>query len=58
MSNLNFIVNWSGWPYFDLKLIKGQKFCINKHEVLSFYTSQLVIQDKRFEICTLVRDIG
>jgi hypothetical protein len=31
-----FIVNWPGRPYFDLKLIKGQRFCINKHKVLHF----------------------
>jgi len=36
MPNLNLFVNWRGRPYFDLKLIKGHKFCINKHKVHSF----------------------
>jgi hypothetical protein len=36
MSQLNLFVNWPGRPLFDLKLIKGHQFCINKHKVHSF----------------------
>jgi hypothetical protein len=53
-----FIINWLGRPYFDLKLIKGHQFCINKHKVLSFYTHQLLTQEERYEICTQVMAIG
>jgi hypothetical protein len=35
MSKLNLFVNWPSWPLFDLKLIKGHQFCINKHKVNS-----------------------
>ena len=53
-----FIVNWPGQPYFDLKLIKGHQFCINKLKVLSFYTQLLLTHEERDEICTLLRAIG
>jgi hypothetical protein len=53
MSNLNLFVNWPRWPLFDLKLIKDQQFCINKHKVHSFLRSQLFTQEERSEIFAL-----
>jgi hypothetical protein len=34
---LDFDVIWPGRPLFDLKLIKGHWFCINREKVLSFF---------------------
>jgi hypothetical protein len=53
MSNLNLFVNWPGRPLFDLRLIKGHQFCINKHKVHSFLSSQFLAQEKRSEIFAL-----
>ena len=53
MSKLNLFVNWPGRPLFDLKLIKGRQFCINKHKVHSFLSSQFLTQEERSEICAL-----
>jgi hypothetical protein len=53
MSNLKLVVNWLGRPLFDLKLIKGHLFCINKHKVHSFLSSQLLTQEERSEMFSL-----
>jgi hypothetical protein len=53
MSSLNLFVNWPGQPLFDLKLIKGHKFCINIHKVHSFLSSQLLTGEERSEIFAL-----
>jgi hypothetical protein len=53
MYKLNLFVNWPSQPLFDLKLIKRHNFCINKHKVHSFLTSQLLTQEERYEICAL-----
>jgi hypothetical protein len=53
MSNLNLFVNWLGQPLFDLKLFKGHQFCINKHKVHSFLSSQLLTQEERSEFFSL-----
>jgi hypothetical protein len=53
MSNLNLFVNWLGQHLFDLELFKGHQFCINKHKVRSFLSSQLLTQEERSEIFAL-----
>jgi hypothetical protein len=53
MPDLNLFVNWPGRPLFDQKLIKGHQFCINKHKVHSFLSSQLLTQEERSEIFSL-----
>ena len=52
-----YICKLASGPYFDLKLIKGHQFCINKHKVHSFLSPQLLTQEERSEICALVRAI-
>jgi hypothetical protein len=53
MSKLNLFVNWPGWPLFDLKLIKGHQFCINKHKVHSFLHHNSPLIRGRTEFFTL-----